>query len=504
MPASARDQRPPARFGQARPAVFAALGLAVGVVLLVALLTRGGDDASRLGPRGALAGDPLAFDPGRAAELERAAASGLSHVLYAKLPGGVLVSAARTARFRPLVEQATAGTGIDPDLVEAIVLLESAGLPDAIAGSDPVGAAGLTQILAETGSGFLGMPVDLEQSRLLTKRIATAERRGRGGEALRLEARRRAVDARFDPAQALAGTVRYLLTAREHFGRDDLAAVSYHMGIGNLENVLRDYAPASGDTPIRDLVAQDDLTWARVFFDSSPIDHAEAWRRLAGFDDDSKTYYWRVLAAAEIMRLFREDPQALQSLAYLHDRKASAEEVLHPEPLTEQFWTPGDLARARDDGVLQPLPDKAGTLHFRVDPRVGELAPELGRSPRLYRQLRPEALALLLYLADRVHELSGASTPLTVTSAVRDDVYQQLLVADNPEATSGYSLHTTGYAFDLLRRYGSNAQARALQYELDRLRALDLIAWVREPAAIHVTVSSEARELIPALLETSR
>jgi hypothetical protein len=31
---------------------------------------------------------------------------------------------------------------------------------------------------------------------------------------------------------------------------------------------------------------------------------------------------------------------------------------------------------------------------------------------------------------------------------------------------------------------------------LDRLQSLNLIAWVREPGAIHITVSSEARELI--------
>jgi hypothetical protein len=31
---------------------------------------------------------------------------------------------------------------------------------------------------------------------------------------------------------------------------------------------------------------------------------------------------------------------------------------------------------------------------------------------------------------------------------------------------------------------------------LDRLQSLNLIAWVREPGAIHITVSSEASELI--------
>ena len=98
------------------------------------------------------------------------------------------------------------------------------------------------------------------------------------------------------------------------------------------------------------------------------------------------------------------------------------------------------------------------------------------------------------------HAISGSSTPLIVTSAVRDETYQRFLSQANPEATAAYSLHTTGYAFDLLRRYGSNAEARALQYELDRLQALNLIAWVREPSTIHITVSSRAAELIPATL----
>jgi hypothetical protein len=37
----------------------------------------------------------------------------------------------------------------------------------------------------------------------------------------------------------------------------------------------------------------------------------------------------------------------------------------------------------------------------------------------------------------------------------------------------------------------------AFQFALDRLQALDLVAWVREPAAIHITVASDARALRP-------
>jgi hypothetical protein len=93
-----------------------------------------------------------------------------------------------------------------------------------------------------------------------------------------------------------------------------------------------------------------------------------------------------------------------------------------------------------------------------------------------------------------VEEVSGTS-PLVVTSTVRDTRYQSVLGRRNREAARGYSLHTTGYAFDVLREYRSREQAVAFQFWLDRLQAHDLIAWVREPAAIHVTVSSDAERL---------
>ena len=84
-------------------------------------------------------------------------------------------------------------------------------------------------------------------------------------------------------------------------------------------------------------------------------------------------------------------------------------------------------------------------------------------------------------------------------SPLGDEEYQQLLVRRNIEATRHFSLHTTGYAFDVLRRYSSRRQALAFQFVLDRLTSLNLIAWVREPAAIHITVSSDAAALKPLI-----
>ena len=135
---------------------------------------------------------------------------------------------------------------------------------------------------------------------------------------------------------------------------------------------------------------------------------------------------------------------------------------------------------------------------MRIDRDMGELAKRLGQSRLLYRGLRPEALALLVYLARGAEAISDGQ-PLRLTSTVRDERYQAVLLRRNVEATPGYSLHTTGWTFDVLRRYESRAHAQAFQFMLDRLTALDVIAWVREPAAIHITVGPRAKDLLPLL-----
>ena len=104
------------------------------------------------------------------------------------------------------------------------------------------------------------------------------------------------------------------------------------MGIGNLEGVLDAYG---SDRP----------PYVQLYFDSTPTRHRGAYRRLAALGDDSSNYWWKLLAAREIMRLYREDRAELDRLAALHTAKASAEEVLHPLDETPFFATPDDLAQ---------------------------------------------------------------------------------------------------------------------------------------------------------------
>jgi soluble lytic murein transglycosylase-like protein len=405
--------------------------LAVFVIALASvgafLVLRGNDDPPSYSPLN-LENDPWAYAPDREADFEARAAAGHSHVVYVKSPGGIVATAARVDRWRDQFEKAADEAGVDPDLIEGMVLLESAGRPDARASDDLESAAGLTQILAETATGLLGMQVDVAQSERLIRKLG----RARGpAQAARIREQLARVDERFDPDKALAATGRYLKRAMDEFGSEDLAVVSYHMGIGNLQRLLGDY----GD---------DGASYAQLYFDLSPDSHARAYRFLAGLGDDSKTYYWRVLASREVMRLYREDRAKLERLASLQAASGSGALVLHPPGSTD------------DGGDERPIPDEPSRYGLR---------------PARAGSLRPEAFALAAYIGRGVRTVSGTRAPLTVTRA-------------------------SGFNFDVRRKYANGAQAEAFQYMLDRLQALNLIAWTRDTSAIHITASSEGRSLL--------
>jgi hypothetical protein len=468
-------------------AIAIALGLGEREPLDLQVAVSGGATAANT-----KAADPFAWKPSRSDEFEQQAALGSSHVIYEKSPGGVVASAERTDKFRPQIEAAAKAHGVDPDMLEAVIFLESAGRPDVIAGPTPESASGLAQIIPSTATDLLGMSVDLPQSITLTKKI---QRSNSPRQTDRLQAQRAQIDQRFDPEAAINGAARYLQIAQQRFGDPELAVVSYHMGIGNLESVLRAYAGDDSDQPIGDLVKSADLSYPRVFFDSAPDSHRKAYELLTGFGDESSLYLWKVLASKQILDQWRDDPDALAATAELATNKATLEEVYHPSNETPVFAEPDDIANATDDGDLVPLPDDP-VLGWEPDKDIGQFATQLDQSPELYRALKPAALATLTYIGGVVRNLSDSATPLQVTSAVRDRTYQDLLVQNNPQATEEYSLHTTGWAFDIRRDYESGAQARAFQFVLDRLRALAVIDYAVEPGAIHITVSNEGEKLL--------
>ncbi|MGI8864475.1 MAG: transglycosylase SLT domain-containing protein [Solirubrobacteraceae bacterium] len=353
-------------------------------------------------------GDPFAYSPAAEASFVQRATAGSGQVLFTKSPGGALATAARVAAYRGTIDAATRGTGIDPSLVEALVFVESAGRPDVIAGSDPSAAAGLTQILADTGSTLLGMHIDLARSRRLLTAIGNASS---PAQVSRLLTQLGRADDRFDPRKAVAATVRYLRLAEQKFGREDLAVVSYHMGIGNLQQVLAGY---DGGRPV---------PYAQLYFDTSPDNHAATFRLLSGFGDQSSRYFWRVLGAAQVMRLYRSDRSALKRLAGLETGYDSTAQVLHPPDREVAFADPAALsaayarrtlaaawkrcpARAR----LQPLDGRPRAPPRRPPRAVSRAAPGGPGPARRTRRPRPRPVRLFR-AADRSQHGAGYALP---------------------------------------------------------------------------------------------
>ena len=469
-----------------RRAIRRRRALAVAVALLVAvvlglLLTLGGGGVEAPPPGGvATVGhstDPFSYATSRAAQFTRRAAAGNAHVLFTKSPGGVFQTARRVAAYRQMIDAAVKGTDLSPDLLEGLVFVESAGRPHVIAGSDPADASGLTQILASTGSSLLGMHIDLARSRRLTVRIdAASDAVALGaphGDLARLERERAAADPRFSPRAALAATVRYLQDAEGHFHREDLAFESYHMGIGNLQDVLGDY-DGGGSVP-----------YAQLYFDVAPERHATAFRLLSSFGDDSSLYWWRILGAVSIMHLYRTDRAALARETSLQLADAAGASVLHPPGRPTRFASPSALSGAYQDRTVVPLPSNARALGLADGSSMGSAAGAVSAPRALYRGLRPVALRELIAMAARISSLSGGARPLRVARTVQDAAYQRAAGVSSP-------LATTGWQFEIERRYRSGAQAQAFQELLDRLQSLDLIAWVASGDVIEVTVASDA------------
>jgi hypothetical protein len=267
------------------------------------------------------------------------------------------------------------------------------------------------------------------------------------------------------------------------------------MGIGNLREVIARYvAPRAQARNTRQTVRHYKVTWPRLYYDSSPLRNPRTWDLISSLGDDTKHYLFKVEASKEILRMARSDLDELREVDAAQNSKNSAEEVLRPESDYPPYEDHEDLREAYARSELVPLPADPGRLGYRIGRGMGSLAKRLDQPRILYQGLRREALATLLYIAKEYRRIAGkAFKPLRVTSTVRDLPYQDLLIQTNIQATSEYSLHTTGFAIDIAKPKAE----KPLRFMLERLQALDVIAWVEEPGAFHLTVGRGAKALMP-------
>ena len=245
------------------------------------------------------------------------------------------------------------------------------------------------------------------------------------------------------------------------------------MGIGNLQHVLGEY---NGGEPV---------PYAQLYFDTAPDRHPATYRLLAGFGDQSSLYYWRVLGAVPIMRLYRDDRAALARLDASDLARLNRRGPAPPRP-HDDVCRPGcDLV-----GLRQPRARPAARQRHRPGLAYGRnsmrsLAASESRRPcTAVSGRRPSTSSSNSVAGEGAERGTRAHRTLIVARAVTDVRYQHAPAARTPS--------DTGYAFPIDRRYDSRTQAAAFQAMLDRLQALNLIAWERTLSTIDVTVASDA------------
>ncbi|HET7568943.1 MAG TPA: DUF5715 family protein [Gaiellaceae bacterium] len=436
-------------------------------------------DAKRSHPRPAPVPAPDASAPAEPAApakpmptgvLDAAAAHGLDRDFFFARRG-VFATARRVVAWRRLAARAAAHTTVDANLLEAVVYVESSGNAGATAGS----RAGLTQ-LTPAQARSAGLHVNVRRSRALTREIGWWAHHGNYRMARRLARRRAIADRRFRPLAELRATVTLLERATRRLGRSDLAVASLHLGVTGLAGTIARFGAG-------------EPSYAQLYFGSAPNRRQDVYARLTGHGPAAYDFYWHVRAADRVLRLYRGNPRKLEWEDAQQHRKSSAEEVLHPRPAGHEFRTPAQLLSAWRHHRLVRIPGDTRRTHVVVEP-LGAMARTYHRPRRLYRGLRRGALGVLLAVAKNVHRLAGGSIHLT--SAVRDDRYQAALMQVNANAARTYSTHTTGYTFDIGRATLGRGQERALVWTLNRLTAMNAVAYIVESGCYHVNVSSRA------------
>ncbi|HEY3281059.1 MAG TPA: lytic transglycosylase domain-containing protein [Armatimonadota bacterium] len=273
------------------------------------------------------------------------------------LPRGL----AMVQRYDAGIGAAADESGVPAWLLRGLVVVEASGRPDAIdhvflSGQGRYAHVGLCQIGPhEASEAGIGARLDLETSvRAQIRRVAGSEqsplqratRMGRRtsvaramSETRRLDAliaRWRKSDERFDPKKNLLAAGRLLKAKIARYAGDlTLAVASYHAGGGNLDEALGLYFTSVADLPqppdrnhvshlesggswrkARTILRQRDRDFRAQlrkhhvrYLDLYRQERGPLFNRMSRWSDYSRTYVWKVLAAADIADRYLNAPE---------------------------------------------------------------------------------------------------------------------------------------------------------------------------------------------------
>lgn len=395
-------------------------------------------------------------------------------------------------KLQALFADASRRSGVPASFLAAIAYLESWGISNA---QSPAGPKGIMQIAAATGRSMGLRQIYATRYRNVVERRQIRTKRGK----ITYQTRRSRVpyqvlvrDERLVPERAVPAAAQYLARLESKFGGRDWAVWAYHCGEGCTAEVRSIASRSNG--------INEPFTVADVFFGAHPARNRDLWNALeTHMDRDfSPTYWFRIMRAEQLIRLYQRDPDAYERLWEEYRYRINpAQRAPHRlsvwlKPADFAYRNCEDLRREEGRSLVRVL-DHPRYFGFALASGIGVHDPA---NRQYYLQASPAAVGALAYITyetRRLHEAMKTReswAPLEVSSLVMPMDEEQKHGAD------GVS-HCSGQVFDLSARNLPPGQREALEFVLKDMGWDGYLGFVRENAsgdAWHVGTAPTARE----------
>jgi len=407
------------------------------------------------------------------------------------LAGAVRVS---SPKLQKLFNAAAAKSGFPASTLAAICYLESFG--DSKAAS-PAGPKGIMQFSEGTGRSAGLKIVHVTRYRTTT---TTQQVRNKSGKLVSRKVRTKVPytvtirDDRLYPERAIPAAANYLARLTNKFGRQDWAIFAYHCGEGCVSEIQ----------PLTEKVVKytEPVSVAAMFFAASPAHHRELYEALQFHmqRDYSPTYWFRVMRAEQLLKLYQRDPMEFKSLLadYRNDanpqHRADHRLVVWLKGADLAYRTCDDLRRAQGKDLVRVF-DNPGFYGFSFQP--GDLIAGDPANRQLYEQASPSTLGTLVYIAFETRRLFEATRPTDERFAplVVTELVNTLDQEKRREPGSDVPVHCTGQVFDLSTANLPPGERECLSFILDEIGWDGCLGFIQESGnTMHIGCSPASRD----------
>ncbi|MGA2591633.1 MAG: transglycosylase SLT domain-containing protein [Bryobacteraceae bacterium] len=396
-----------------------------------------------------------------------------------------------------LFQDAERKSGFPAAVLQAIAYLESWGNAKA---ESPAGPRGIMQIAEATGKR-MGLRI-VYSVRHQTTKTKTAVRDKHGKLVYRTVRHKTTYtvlvrDDRLKPEKAIPAAAQYLAGLEQRLGGRDWAIWAYHCGEGCIADI-RSIARAA------QLPGYPPATVTAVFFGCSPVWNRALYQALhAQMERDySPTYWFRVMRAQQLLRMYLDDPVEFQDV--VEEYKYRTDSTQRAPDRLSAWLKPQDLiyetsdATHSDGSKLVRAPDDPDFLGYRV------AAPPAAENGNGYPAALPSTIGTLAYIAfetRRLYEAMRAAeefVPLDVTA---------LFLPKNGRPGDGAGGarapdHASGQVFDISVARLPAGERECLRFVLDDLGWSGHLGFIEDgKQTLHIGCSPSSRDFFASVFE---